>query len=128
MFLNVCKQKVFWCEIFNILFSYQEEYNGRFSNLHCCTFKFKSWNHNTEIKQTEAYLQTYYIQHPNPYLTAVKIYCNRFLSHMAWFLDPLLIKTQPTTWSKLWWRTNFFTDALARVLKSCKRPRRLSYI
>ena len=33
------KYKVFSCEIFNILFSYDHENISRFSNLHCCTFK-----------------------------------------------------------------------------------------
>ena len=30
---------MFYCEIFNILFSHQNEDIGRFSNLHWCTFK-----------------------------------------------------------------------------------------
>ena len=31
---------MFWCEIFNILFSYEDEDIDRFSNLHYCTFKY----------------------------------------------------------------------------------------
>ena len=34
---------VFQCEIFIMLFSYDDEYIGRFSNLHQCTFKLQQF-------------------------------------------------------------------------------------
>ena len=33
------KQKAFYCEVFNKLFSYEDEDIGRISNLYWCTFK-----------------------------------------------------------------------------------------
>ena len=32
---------MFQCEIFDILFSYKDEDNGRFSNLHWCSFNLE---------------------------------------------------------------------------------------
>ena len=102
-----------------ITISYQKMKEIKISNYQHLPGSYRNWLLN----------QTARARYRNPLISNIQIHIlqlwtiakKNFMSHVAGFLDLLLIKVSVKN-LKHCWRTNSFTYVSARVLKSCKRP------